>query len=149
MKKKVIWLLLSSLIVVTLLIASCETKTVDQVEEDLADPCLAKPIFASVNLQRRELTNNRSWSEWQDVPRTKIDRYAKIYDVKEDYEDLSPGGLRVHSIQLNQQLVQLQLLQPEPYQLASADNEWLPPRLHRKFLSALNKERRSHRLASL
>ena len=34
MKKKAIWLLISSLMVVTLIIASCETETVDRVKED-------------------------------------------------------------------------------------------------------------------
>ncbi len=34
MKKKIIWMLISGLMVFTLILASCETETVDQVEED-------------------------------------------------------------------------------------------------------------------
>jgi len=32
--KKIIWMMISGLIVLTLILASCETETVDQVEED-------------------------------------------------------------------------------------------------------------------
>ena len=32
--------------------------------------------------------------------------------------------------------MQVKLLQPEPYKIASAEEDWLPPLLHRKFLTA-------------
>jgi len=33
------------------------------------DPCLAKPIFAAVELQRSRKLADGGWSDWQDVPR--------------------------------------------------------------------------------
>ena len=52
---------------------------VEYVEEQYADPCLAKPIFAGVNLQRQQLNSDGTWSDWQNVPRTKIDQFQKLF----------------------------------------------------------------------
>lgn len=113
---------------------------VEDVEEQWADPCLAKPIFAAVNLQRQELNSDGTWGDWQDVPRTKTDHYQKMFRIVEDIEDLPPGGLKVQMLQFDNKQVQIDLLQPQAYQIASAKEEWFPPVLHRKFLDLQRKE---------
>ena len=113
---------------------------VEDVEEEWADPCLAKPVFAAVNLQRQELNNDGTWSDWHNVPRTKIDQYQKLFQIIENIEDLPPGGLKVQMLQFDNKQVQIDLLQPQAYQIASAKEEWFPPVLHRRFIDLQKKE---------
>lgn len=113
---------------------------IEDVEEEWADPCLARPIFTAVNLQRQELNSDGTWSDWQNVPRTKIDQYQKLFQIIEDIQDLPPGGLKVQMLQFDNKQVQIDLLQPQAYQIASAKEEWFPPVLHRRFLDFQRKE---------
>jgi len=113
---------------------------VEDVEEDWADPCLARPIFAAVNLQRQQLNSDGTWSDWQDVPRTKIEEYGKLFQITEAIQDLPPGGLKVQMLQFDDIQVQIDLLQPQSYQIASAKEDWFPPVLHRKFQDLQRKE---------
>lgn len=113
---------------------------VEDVAEQFADPCLAKPIFAAVQLQRQELNNDGSWSDWKDIPRTKIDHYGGLFDIVEDAEKLPPGWLNVRKLQFDNWQLQIDLLQPEAYSIASAKEEWYPPEIHRKFLDIQRKE---------
>jgi hypothetical protein len=118
---------------------------VDDVEEQYADPCLAKPVFAAVQLQRQELSANGVWSDWQIVPRTRIDQHRKLFEIVEDIKDLPPGGLKVQMLQFDDKYMQIDLLQPQAYQFASAKEEWYPPLLHRKFLDFQRKEAQEER----
>ena len=113
---------------------------VEYVEERWADPCLAKPLFAAVQLQRQERADNGVWSEWQDVPRARIDPYKKMFEIIEKVEGLPAGGLKVRLLQYDYPLVQIGLLQPESYQFATADEEWLPPQLHKEYKQIKTKE---------
>ena len=112
----------------------------EDVEEQWADPCLAKPIFAAVNLQRQQLNSDGTWSDWRDVPRTIIDENRKLFQIIEDVQGLPPGGLKVQMLQFDNKQVQIDLLQPQAYQIASAKEEWFPPVLHRKFQDLQRKE---------
>ncbi len=113
---------------------------IEDVEDEWADPCLAMPIFASVQLQRQELNSNGTWSDWQIVPRQKIDQYRKLFAITENIDELPPGGLKVQMLQFDYKYMQIDLLQPQAYQIASAKEEWFPPVLHRKYMDLLRKE---------
>ncbi|MDT8302059.1 MAG: hypothetical protein RQ760_11290 [Sedimentisphaerales bacterium] len=113
---------------------------VDDVAEEFADPCLAKPIFAAVQLQRQELTKDGTWSDWQNIPRSKIDHYGALFDIVEDAGSLPPGRLKVTKLQFEDWQLQMDLLQPDAYAMASANEEWYPPLVHRKFLDIQRKE---------
>ncbi len=113
---------------------------VDQVEEQWADPCLAKPIFASINLQRRELKNDGTWSSWQNVPRPIIDHNKRLLNLIQEGNKLPPGGLKLQMLQFDNKQLQIELLQPNAYQFASAREDWFPPSLHRDYVSAVKKE---------
>jgi hypothetical protein len=113
---------------------------VDDVAKEVEDPCLAKPIFAAVQLQRQELAEDGSWSDWQVVPRSKIDHYGKLFENVEDSSSLRAGRLKVLKLQFDDPQLQIDLLQPEAYQIASAKEEWYPPVIHRQFLDMQRRE---------
>jgi len=47
---------------------------------------------------------------------------------------LPPGGIKVRMLQFNDPAVKADLLQPESYQIASAEEEWYPPSLHKEYV---------------
>jgi len=112
----------------------------ESVEDEWADPCLAKPIFAAVQLQKQELNSDGTWGDWRDVPRQKIDHNRKLFAISENIDELPPGGLKVQMLQFDYKQVQIDLMQPQTYQIASAKEEWFPPVLHRKYKDLLKKE---------
>jgi len=103
------------------------------VPEDWRDPCLARPVFAAVDLQRQELLADGRWDKWQTVPRTKIDFHRSLFTMIEDARELPAGGIKVRLLQFDNPQVQADLLQPSAYQIASAEQEWFPPSLHKKY----------------
>lgn len=106
----------------------------EDIQQDWRDPCLAKPVFASVQLQRQKLLSDGSWSDWQTVPRSKIDPRKRMFEVIENINDLPAGGIKVRLLQFDDAEVRMDLLQPKAYQIASAKEEWLPPSLHGKYV---------------
>ncbi len=113
------------------------------------DPCLAKPIFAAVQLQRQTLLDNGTWSQWSDIPRSRVQANKELFSIVENVSDLPPGGLGVRLMQYNNPLITMELLQPSAYQIASADEDWFPPSFYDKFKSLQRKveqeERRKER----
>jgi hypothetical protein len=87
-----------------------------------------------VQLQRQKLLSDGSWSDWQTVPRSKIDHRKRMFEVIEDINDLPAGGIKVRLLQFDDAEVRIDLLQPEAYRIASAKEEWFPPSLHGKYL---------------
>ena len=98
----------------------------DFVKEEWRDPCLAVPVFATVQLQRQEKLDNGEWSDWLTVPRSNIDHRKRIFEIVENLEDLPPGGIAVRLLQFKEPDVRMDLLQPRAYQIASANEEWFP-----------------------
>ena len=106
-----------------------------EVPEGWRDAGLVKPVFAAVQLQRQRLGDNGEWGQWEDVPRVKIDPERDDYKIIEDVNGLPSGGVMVQFAKFSDPRIQVNLLQPAPYKIASADDDWLPPLLHRKFLT--------------
>jgi hypothetical protein len=117
----------------------------DFVKKEWRDPCLAMPVFAAVELQRREKLDNGGWSDWLNVPRTKVDTRKRMLEVVENVEGMPPGGVAVRLLQFNEPDVRMDLLQPKAYQIASANDEWFPPTLHKKYLELKKKEKAEQR----
>ena len=105
------------------------------VPEGWRDAGLAKPVLAGVQLQRQRLSDDGQWSEWEEVPRVKIDPKRNDYKIKENVSDLPNGGVMVELAKFSDPQIQVRLLQPDAYKIASAEEQWLPPLLHRKFLT--------------
>jgi len=97
------------------------------------DPCLATPVFAAVDLERQESGDDGLWSDWQDVPRAKIDHQRELFTIIEDAASLPPGGLTVRMLKYSDRFVQMDLLQPPAYRIASAHEEWFPPPFYKEF----------------
>ncbi len=97
------------------------------------DPCLAEPVFAAVQLQRQELLGDGTWSNWQEVPRSRVESYRDLFTIEEQIGDLPPGGLEIRMMQMRPPMVQMDLLQPQPYQIASSEEDWFPPSFYGKF----------------
>jgi hypothetical protein len=105
----------------------------EKVPEDWRDPCFASPVFAAVELQRRELLVDGTWSDWQRMPRTKIDPRKEMFEIIEDVEKLPPGRIDVQVLKFDNKPVMVDLLQPEAYRIASSDEEWFPPSVHKQY----------------
>ncbi len=117
----------------------------DFVKEEWRDPCLAVPVFAAVQLQRQERLDNGGWSDWVTLPRSKIDHRKRLFEIVENVEALPPGGITVRLLQFNEPDMRMELLQPQVYQIASANEEWFPPSLHGKYLDLRKKEKAEQR----
>jgi len=111
----------------------------DDVPEEWRDPCLANPVFAAVQLDRQQLQPDGSWSDWQSVPRARIDPRRELFNL-EEVEELPLGGIKVRLLQFRGWEMARDLLQPESYRIASAEEQWFPPLLRDKFLDAQRKE---------
>jgi hypothetical protein len=109
------------------------------------DPCLAKPVFAAVELQRSCKQPDGSWSDWQKVPRLKIDNNKSLLEVVERVEDLPRGGMKVRLLQYNKDDVMSDILQPASYDIASAEEQWYPPSLHNRYLSMMKEQQLAKR----
>ena len=57
-----------------------ESFTGDDVPAEWRDPCLARPVFAAVQLERQEWNPDGTWSQWEIVPRTKIDHLRRLLE---------------------------------------------------------------------
>jgi hypothetical protein len=106
---------------------------VDVQKEDWRDPCLAKPVFAAVQLERQEVQEDGSWGAWQAVPRSRVEANRNLLQVCERLEDLPAGGLDLRLMQYKNEEISMGLLQPEAYQIASAEEEWFPPTYYNKY----------------
>jgi hypothetical protein len=104
------------------------------VPEEWRDPCLANPVFAAVQLERQELGADDNWSNWEIVPRTRIDHHREIFEVIEYIDELPPGGIKVRLLRFDNPQIRMNLLQPVTYAIASAQEQWYPPSLHKKFM---------------
>ncbi len=102
--------------------------------EQWRDPCMAIPVFAAVQLQRQEMLSDANWSDWEIVPRTRIDQRKKLFELVEDVRNLPAGGVRIRLLQFNDPVLRREMLQPGGYKIASVGEEWYPPSLHREFL---------------
>jgi hypothetical protein len=106
-----------------------------EMSEEWRDAGLARPVFAAVEVQRQRLGSAGQWGEWEKVPRAKISKQGPEFSVIEDVNGLPSGSVMVRLLKCSDPQKQVRLLQPEPYQIASADEDWFPPVLHKKFLA--------------
>jgi hypothetical protein len=111
-----------------------------RVRSDWRDNRLAKPVFAAVELQRRNLLDKGKWSEWSVVPRSKVEHLSSLLVVPESAKELS-FGINFMMDQFKTFEMQRELLQPESYEFATNSNEWLPPEYHKDLSDILKRER--------
>jgi hypothetical protein len=106
----------------------------DDVEEQWRDPCMAIPVFAAVQLQRQYLLADGSWSDWQDAPRTVVEYRREMFEALRTIEKPSPAEVKMNLYKFDDPEVRRDILQPGTYAIASAEEEWFTPLLHREYL---------------
>jgi len=97
-------------------------------------PLWAKPVFAAVELQRRQMLEDGSWGEWVVVKRTQAETLRETFNLPLQAKDLKTGIdvlMRVY----DRLEVKAELLQPSTYDLAYPAQQWLPPSLEEKRAS--------------
>jgi len=105
----------------------------DVAKQEWRDPCLAEPVFAAVDLQRQEQIQEDKWGAWERVPRLGLSGQEKLFAIIENVNDLPAGGIELRLHRYNNSTVQAEVLQPEAYQIASADEAWFPPSLYADY----------------
>lgn len=104
-----------------------------KVKPEWRDVSLGEPVFAAVQMQRKEQLTDGGWSDWLDVPRSRIDSRKERFEIVENVRDLPPGGIKVRLLDFKDKQVQADILQPEAYRIASSDEQWFPPSLHSRY----------------
>ena len=101
----------------------------------------ARAVFASVELQRRHLSEDGQWSGWQVVPQTRINHLAKKLHVEQELDRLKYGidyaRTTFSSIEMRRAI-----LQPAPYDFVSLENGWLSPALYSEYVKLKDEERK-------
>jgi hypothetical protein len=72
-----------------------------------------------------------------------------MFEVIEDVERLPPGGMTVRLLQFDDARIRADLLQPEAYRIASAEEEWFPPSLHKEYVDEQKKAKAQEKRASV
>ncbi len=105
-----------------------------RVNSEWRDETYAKPVFASILLERQQRLANGIWSGWEIVPRTKIDHLKSMLAIAQKVEDLD-FNVNLKMIQFcdEDMAVQQNILQPAPYDVASKMN-WYPPAFYTDYL---------------
>jgi len=105
-----------------------------RVNSEWRDETYAKPVFASILLERQQRLANGIWSGWEIVPRTKIDHLKSMLAIAQKVEDLDFNvNLKMVQFCDEDMAVQQNILQPAPYDLASKMN-WYPPAFYTEYL---------------
>lgn len=109
-----------------------------RVKKEWQDRNLAEPVFAEVQLQRREVYDDGSVSQWQEVGRTRIDKYRDMFDIPEKVDELQ-FGVNILMVEYREPDVLLNILQPAAYDFAVSDFAWLPPSYYEDYEKAMQR----------
>ncbi|MCD6392903.1 MAG: hypothetical protein J7M40_05295 [Planctomycetes bacterium] len=102
------------------------------------DTELASPVFASAQLQRRRVLEGGGWSEWEVIPRPKIDPHRAMLSAPEKVDfDISVQKTRFRPFE-----IQRSILQPRPYNFASSNAVWLAPSFHKEYVKIAEREKK-------
>jgi hypothetical protein len=104
------------------------------------DPGFANPVFARLDLQRRQLRDDGSWTDWVSVPRTKIDMYKKLLEDLPLTTDQLQFGVNIWINQYTDKMVQKNILQPDAYAFLISRSEWMPPAYLNEALEIIRKQ---------
>jgi len=84
----------------------------------------AKPVFAKVQLQRQTQQSDGNWSEWQDIPLTKLCYLKKNLTIPEQFSEY---GLEMALVQFAKSEFRDEVLQPGVYCNALPSEPWISP----------------------
>lgn len=111
---------------------------VSRVKREWKEEQFTIPIFAAVSLERRQILEDGTNTQWQRVPRMKIDHLRAILDIPDKVQDRNTIDLL--RLKFDNYEVQKEIIQPDPYDLAASNVQWLTPELHKEFIILNEKE---------
>ncbi|NLK40608.1 MAG: hypothetical protein GX298_00960 [Planctomycetes bacterium] len=110
------------------------------------EPAFARPVFARVELQRRQVLEDGSWSSWTTLPRPRTDAFRKLIESTPlTTEEMEFGGVMMWIKQYEDPRVQISLLQPPPYDFASLAIPWMPPKYFDEAQEILKRQEEERR----
>jgi hypothetical protein len=112
----------------------------DEVPATWRDATLAEPVVVAVELQRQHRLADGQWSQWEVVPRGRVEARRDLYQMAQADQTASASGVGIRRIQFTNPEVLCDLLQPPAYQIASAYDQWLPPSLHGEYAELVAKQ---------
>jgi hypothetical protein len=84
----------------------------------------AKPVFAKVELQRRTQQSDGSWSQWDQVPQTKICNLKKMLQLPKQADEYE---IQIAMVQFAKTEFRNEILQPPVYDNAIPGEKWISP----------------------
>ncbi|MFA5292961.1 MAG: hypothetical protein WC496_08010 [Phycisphaerae bacterium] len=97
----------------------------------------AKPVFAKVQLQRRTQQPDGSWSDWADVPQTKVCHLKKNLELPKQATEF---GMEMAIVQFSKSEFRDEVLQPRVYYNAIPSEPWISPPFYNERQKRIVKE---------
>lgn len=110
------------------------------VKDSWKDKDLATPIFARVSLERQQLNDDGTWTQWQPVEQTKINQYRTLFNLPDKISEFDSGGIRTVYARLLSPEVKYELLQPKNYDFAYPSYLWIAPEFEKVRQKQIEKE---------
>ncbi|MDD5010835.1 MAG: hypothetical protein PHQ00_01795 [Phycisphaerae bacterium] len=98
----------------------------------------AKPVFAKVELQKRIQQPDGSWSDWIEVPRTKMCHMNRNLQLP---QEPSEYGMEISLVQFAKPEFCNEILQPPVYRNAIPTEPWISPSFYNEREKTLVKQR--------
>ena len=97
----------------------------------------AKPVFAKVELQRKIQQSDGSWSDWAEVPRTKICYLKKSLQIPNKASEYDMG---ISLVQFAKDEFRGEILQPPVYYNAISGVPWISPSFYNERQKEITKQ---------
>jgi hypothetical protein len=102
----------------------------------------AKPVFAKVELQRKTQQSDGSWSDWIEMPRTKICSKKKELRVPQKADEY---GMEISLVQFAKPEFRDEILQPPVYYNAIPIEPWISPSFYNERQKTIAKQKEDAR----
>jgi len=104
----------------------------------------ATPVFAKVQLQRKTQQSDGNWSEWSDVPLTKVCYLKENLQLP---KEISEYAMEMAMVQFAKSEFRNEILQPAVYCNAIPAEQWISPTLYKSRQVKLDKQEEERRKA--
>jgi hypothetical protein len=104
----------------------------------------AKPVFAKVQLQRKTQQSDGNWSQWTDIPQTKVCYLKKNLELPKEPSDYA---IEMAMVQFAKSEFRNEILQPAVYCNAIPTDPWISPSFYNQRKIKLDKFEEENRKA--
>ncbi len=102
------------------------------------------PVFAKVQLQRKTQQSDGNWSEWTDVPLTKVCYLKQNLELP---KDTSEYAMEMAMVQFAKSEFRNEIVQPAVYCNAIPTEQWISPSFYKSRQEKLDKQEEERRKA--